>query len=84
MDHDDGPPDRNERTPAQVVREYLAARREWAASTMERAAGWKPGEPVDPDHDVAPDEDALDRAWTDLRRLREERCAPAALARLEP
>ena len=84
MDDADGPPDRNQRTPGQVVREYLALRREWETSTTERAMGWKRGELVDPDQFGAPDEGALDRAWSDLRGLREEWCSPAAVARLEP
>lgn len=81
---EDGPPDRNQRTPGQVVRDYLALRREWETSTAERATGWKRGELVDPDRLVALDDEALDRAWSDLRALREEWCSPAAVARLDP
>ena len=52
---------------------------------MERATGWKRGELLDPDRFVAaPDQSALDEAWSDLRRLREEWCTPAAVGRLDP
>ncbi len=84
MDHQDGRPDRNRRTAVQVVRQYLALRREWETSTAERATGWKRGDLVDPGRLGTPDEAELDRAWSDLQRLREAWCTPAAVARLDP
>ncbi len=88
MSNEDSPPDRNRRTAVQVVREYLALRREWDISTAERATGWKRGELVDPDRFVYPDPEEdpalLGRARWELRRLREEWCTPAAVARLDP
>ena len=82
MSDEDSRPDRNQRTAGQVVREYLALRREWEISTAERATGWKRGELVDPDRVGAPDDEELERAWSELHHLREEWCTPAAVARL--
>jgi hypothetical protein len=82
MDDEDSRPDRHKRTAVEVVREYLALRREWDISTAERATGWKRGELVDPDRFVTPDPEEEDPA--ELQRLRAEWCTPAAVARLDP
>lgn len=82
MDDEDGPSDRNGRTPGQVVREFLALRREWDTSTAEHVTGWTRGEPTDPHRFDALDQEELERAWSVLQRLREEWCTVAAVARL--
>jgi hypothetical protein len=79
----DGPADRNGRTPAQVVREYVALRREWDLATGERVSAVKRDEPSDPDpRDF--DWDAANAAWSDLHRLRQQWCTPEAVERLHP
>lgn len=78
-----GSADRNGRTPAQVVREYLAMRREWDLATWERVSGTKRGKPIDP----APgdfDWDAANAAWSELHYLRQQWCTPEAVERLNP
>jgi hypothetical protein len=79
----DGPADRNGRTPAQVVREYVALRREWDLSTAERATGLKRGDSFDPERLIDFDQDAVEAAWLDLDRLRQQWCTPAVVARLD-
>lgn len=79
----EGPVDRNGRTPDHVVREYLAMRREWDLSTAERASGMKRGDPVDTDRAMDFDQHAVEAAWSDLDRLRQQWCTPAAAARLD-
>jgi hypothetical protein len=82
-DMTDGSADRNSRTPAQVIREYLALRREWDLATWERVSGIKRGKPIDP----APrdfDWDAANAAWSELHCLRQQWCTPEAVERLHP
>jgi hypothetical protein len=76
----DGPADRNGRTPTQVVREYLALRREWDLSTAERVSGVTRGELTEP-NPGAFDWSAAAVAWSELRRLRQQWCTPEAVAR---
>jgi hypothetical protein len=79
----EGTADRDGPTPAQVVREYLALRREWDLSTAERASGLKRGDAVDPDRPIHLDQDAVQAARSDLDRLRHQWCTPAVVARLD-
>lgn len=79
-----GSADRNGRTPAQIVREYVALRREWDLATWERVSGMKRGEPI---FDPAPldfDLGAERAAWSELHHLRQQWCTPEALERLHP
>jgi hypothetical protein len=69
--------------PGQVVREYLALRREWDLSTAERATGLTRDDPIDPDRPIDFDQDAVEAAWSGLERLRQQWCTRTVIARLD-
>jgi hypothetical protein len=71
-------------SPTDVVLGYMRARSEWELDTMERTTGWRRGEDVDPWALPSPDERALEAAWTSLRLLREQWCAPGVIYLLDP